>query len=74
MGALLLGACDVIQGGHHLNRLLRFYPKSEIIKKWSFLMLDMYNMTDCQHFVLFSPKKGKKHTFSFTNGLTTCYL
>jgi len=28
----------------------------------------------CGQFVLFSPKKGEKHTVLPKNGLTTCYL
>jgi len=30
--AALLGACDVIQGGRHIERHLGFYRKLEIVK------------------------------------------
>jgi len=31
--AALLGACDVIQNGRHIERRLGFYRKLEIVKK-----------------------------------------
>jgi len=33
MGAALLGACDVIQDGHHIGRHLGIYRKLELVKK-----------------------------------------
>jgi len=43
--AALLGACDVIQDGHHLGRHFGFYRKLGIAKKTlkieNFLMWDM---------------------------------
>ena len=75
----LLGGCSVIQDGHPLG----FYQKLEIIERLKKLKnvnaghveydVIKHFAAFCQHFGLFSFKKGK-NTFFFKNGLTTCYL
>jgi len=70
----LLGACDVIQDGGHIGRILGFYQKLEIMKnRWKLEIVDpshvKYDIVKhfaafCVQFVLFSPKKAKTHSFT----------
>ena len=79
--AALLGACDVIQDGGQYGHHLGFNQKLEIIKKWRKLNVFHVKYDIIKHFaafciqsVLYSPKKGEKHTVLPKNGVITCYL
>jgi len=80
----LLGVYDVIQDGSYIGRHLGFYEKLKIMKKRR--KLEIVNVSHVQYdiikhfaafyvqFVLFSPKKGEKHSVLPKNSLITCYL
>ena len=67
MVAAPLGACDVIQDGGHLGPHFEFYSKLEIMEKTENKIENAgheeydeikYFAAFCNHFLLFSPKKG----------------
>jgi len=80
----LLRACDVTQDGSQHGRHLGFYQKLEITKQLRKLnIFDVIHVKNdiinhftvfCVQFVLFSHKKGEKHTVFTKSGVTIYYL